>query len=361
LRSKVQYYLPRPYRLQLRHRQWEFLNEYSLLLRGIGARLPPTWLSRKIRVRLASLIGILRHRFFGFRVKFPKYVQGSSVDDWMHGFNSNNPHWIRAYNDLKEHLAELFRNSYAELSSQELDDLGVARERRNLRFAANRLVILGIGAVSVDIFRVLTEQPWLLATRPILQALVQDGFVDEVLELAMKWHAREFPKPATSTTCVSAPLMSSSFLCSVACRALGFAAPNDNIVQFLWKILENSNSTTIERISASESILRLRAARPENAEGLLTLIQASIGEPFFVKNLVLLYANAGSENWAETLRSLVHAGQHWIIADAVQYGLNSQADILLQFEPEIIQKYYARHYPDVPLELVIDDYQSVEF
>jgi SAM-dependent methyltransferase len=352
------YYLPSGYRIALRDSRDQFLSEYAAALSQIEVFAPAPFLNRKIRIRLSSTQRI-RHRRYGFRVRFPRYRTGIDQTSWKQDFLALNPAWGALRDFLIKQLADLFRSAASQLLNERLDEFQVASERRNLRFAAYRLAVLGVSPILPELVAILRDKPWLLAPRAVLKALVDAGQVATVFDLAKGWHAGELPTVVPRPADGMQTLECNTYLCAAACKALGYGGQQMEIADFLWDVVQNEASKIYERMAASEALLRVGVSLNDRCGDLLTLSENFNTEPYFVKNLVLLLASANCPDVAQKITDIARRSGSMIVWDAVQYALGGSGNILGQAEPKVVERYYARKYPDVPIEFVLDDYPSL--
>ena len=126
--------------------------------------------------------------------------------------------------------------------------------------------MFGIGPVSDLVIILLSEKPGMLSPKIMLKALVDDNCIDIVFDLAKKWKERFMPLDKDGR-----PLGSSAVLCASACWALGFFEYREDILNFLYSILEADKCTIAEKLMASEALLKIGHLSPEMNRMLIDL------------------------------------------------------------------------------------------
>lgn len=357
------YYVPREYRRALSNAGDAFLTNYEVLLRELGINLPSSWLSRKMRSRLSSIRSILNNLRWGQRMRFPPLPAGmrpAERREWARQFIRDNPVWDANRENLITALVQLFADSLEAHDGSSTHELGQASARRSLRFAVNRLAVLGIRPIADSVESILRDRPWLISARSLLKALIVADQQEAVLRLARRWRSNRAGESDTHQRRALSVLRSHYYLSAAACWALGHARHNRrDIVQFLWGVLKSPTSDTIERLAASEALIRLDAPTSGREGDLRVLATRHRDSPYLLKNMVLLLGSTHRGRQSNLMRSIIRAhGQHHIVVDAAQFAAAGRGNILRTPEPEIIQGFYARRYPTLPME-IIEDYRSV--
>lgn len=347
------YIIPRSYRSVYRADSHIFAHIYHLLLRRVGIYLTDHWLKRKLYQKI-SLPDIVNHWRYGLRVNFPIFPTEGDValDLWAEEFMLKNLPWANFRKGLVDDLVTLFNENLSVLDSSSSDELSRTAATRAIRFATNRLSVLGLDPIVDSITDILCTRPWLISNHTMLKALVLAGYSDRVIEMANTWHQRGFQGTSLSNLPSGQLLLASRFyLCAVACKALGFGKADDMTISFLWAVLSNKESTEIERISASEGLLRLGAWNIDWRETIKEVLEDAIDQPYLQKNLILMLASSRDLDSISTIREISLKSHNFVVRDAAQFVLTQTDSIFSQQEPDVLRNYYARKYPLLPVEL----------
>lgn len=339
------YFLPREYRSAWKTDRDRFLQFYSDLLRGLGIYLPPYWLNRQIKTRstLDHRIAHYLKGLLGMRVRFPPLLL--SQDKWVSQFLDMNTDWVNCRDQTIIELVNFFHVSYEKYISPRSDDITKHKARGAVRFAVYRLSGLGANPIANDLEEILAEMPELLITSITLKALMNAGCVETVLGLGKRWQECELPEGIDGMV-----MGCGKFLCAMASWALGYSEPNEAILAFLYKVLFSPESDIIEKLMASEALIRLNVPTDEHLEEIQLLMQNNQSSPYLIKNLILLVALA-HQPFQELVPTLQFDSTEPIIRDALQFAMVDGRNILSLPEPRELERYYAKWYPDLPSDL----------
>jgi hypothetical protein len=175
-----------------------------------------------------------------------------SIRQWGYEFQHLNSEWKGKKDRLTTKLINLFRESLKEI--EEIEEIKKApSERKNIRrqrrlktyirFAVNKLLILGLTEIVRDVVEILCEKPWVLREPlQILQSLAIQGYLVELIEVIAYYQNRSHKM--------------SEYIRAVSLRALRFLP---TINEYAWeKVVEYSiNGTLVERLMATETWLCL--------------------------------------------------------------------------------------------------------
>jgi hypothetical protein len=356
---RVLYWIPPFYWKELAYHPSNFLCVYSELLESIGIYLEPNWLHRKIIQNRRYLNGLF-YSIFSSNKKYPPYPTNINTDvktQWCHEFLSLNPVWIVDKSELIADLVTLFNENYYRYCDKNADDNVLSLARKALRFSSNRLSVLGVAPISKELHDLFKCKPWVLSKKT-LKALVQCGQEDIVENLGCEWHLRNLPI-GHDISGNTVNLLSGPLLCASACWALGFSNKPVLVSNFLKQVLFSTNSDDIERISASEALLRLHIQCAENYDDIARLANCTSSSPYLQKNLILMLAASGVTEWTSLVDTIIHTTKHQIVIDVAQYALVHGGSIFDVTEPAVIRHYYARYYSDIQVDSFIDDYGSL--
>jgi hypothetical protein len=182
----------------------------------------------------------------------PSEGRQMSSGEWAYDFQQLNSEWIGEKDRLRTKFINLFRESLKEI--EEIEEIKKApselkniRRQRTLktyiRFAVNKLLILGFTEIVRDVVEILCEKPWVLREPlQILESLAIQGYLVELIEVIAYYQNRSHKM--------------SEYIRSVSLRAIRFLP---TINEYAWeKVVEYSiNGTLVERLMATETWLCL--------------------------------------------------------------------------------------------------------
>ena len=187
---------------------WTHVANYRSCLIELGIFIPQAWLSRKLLPEISN------EDVSQQNISFPTLPFSISViatRQWAKKFRTMNPEWIQKLSQYKSTLIEIFVENLAMVgsASEDADNPAIAEAGRRMRFTANRLGILGLDSIHVDLTEFLCKKPWLIRYQQLLlENLAVQGYSDDV------WRIVDFHQNAAS------PM--SSYMSAIAIRALRF-------------------------------------------------------------------------------------------------------------------------------------------
>lgn len=320
--------LDRRHRAEFDREQWAFAHKYQGLLSEQGVYLTAEWLCRKLEeygrpLRRAKSV---RRRW---RLSWPPVSLLSSASGrlaWAEKFRKRNVGWLAERQRIQARLTEMLIRAERTARSGRLTDEQLIRCRRELRFAVYRLSVLGLGGAASTVVSLLTSRPWLIPVSIACSALARIGDEQALLEV---------------TQCSD-----SSFVRAAALKALSGVA-SDQGISVLATVLE-SEADTIEKLMASEALLRRNRWRGIEPDRVLGWINRESESPYVQKNLVLMVAECYPSKVDELSLHLQRIGLHPVVDRALHYALTKMPgeSILRTPEPPILQqKYRATYYP----------------
>ena len=181
----------------------------------------------------------------------PSDEREMSIREWDYAFQQLNYEWRGEKDRLRTKLINLFCESLKEIEEiQKIpSDRNNIRRQRTLktyiRFAVNKLLILGFTEIVKDIVEMLCEKPWVFREPlQIVESLAIQGYLIELMEIIAYYQNR------------SHKMSESEYIRAVSLRAIRFLP---TINEYAWeKVVEYSiNGTLVERLMATETWLCL--------------------------------------------------------------------------------------------------------
>ncbi|MEG3987965.1 reverse transcriptase domain-containing protein [Microcoleus sp. S28C3] len=179
----------------------------------------------------------------------PSEGRQMSSGEWAYDFQQLNYEWIGEKDRLKTKLISLFRESLKEIEEipkAPNDPKNIRRQRTlktYIRFAVNKLLILGFTEIVRDVVEILCEKPWVLREPlQILESLAIQGYLGQLIEVIAYYQNSSHKM--------------SEYIRAVSLRAIRFSP---TINEDAWeKVVEYSiNGTLVERLMATETWLCL--------------------------------------------------------------------------------------------------------
>ena len=172
-----------------------------------------------------------------------------SIREWDYAFQKLNYEWRGEKDRLRTKLINLFCESLKEI--EEIQKIPSAREniRRQktlktyIRFAVNKLLILGFTEIVRELVEILCEKPWVFREPlQIVESLAIQGYLVELMEVIAYYQNRS--------------IKMSEYIRAISLRAIRFLP---TINEYAWeKVVEYSiNGTLVERLMATETWLCL--------------------------------------------------------------------------------------------------------
>ena len=305
---------------------WGFVSTYRRLLRLVSIHVSISWLRRKLEQHSSGLRWLLASK-----LRFPAFPSSPDTeDDWSREFLALNADWKKQIERLRHDLADLCQASIDTLSkSASTEDTERDKARRRLRFAANRLCVLGLDEVADLLAVEIAQRPWNVQVRLLCQGLADCDRSDLLLQIL--------------------DTSDSAFARAWAVRALAeiHPIPPAEGIERMWAMLLHDSSTTYEKLKASEALLFADRWETADFSGCEQLIEHET-DPYLLKNYALIISQAFGEAAENLLRWLQENCSALIVVDAVQYALQSfNRSPVHHNEPDVLLSYYSGDYPIV--------------
>jgi hypothetical protein len=138
----------------------------------------------------------------------------------------------------------------------------------------------------------------------------------------------------------------SSYVRAMALKALGTIRTASSL-SILALILDNDNVDMIEKLMASEALLDSNFWHNIQYSRIMSWINQLGDEPYVLKNIILILAQAYPDKLGEYLLSVQGNNLHPIVNRVIHYAKNKSPteNLIRRTEPEIIRKYRAKSYP----------------
>ena len=166
--------------------QWWFQIElYSKLLQSVGVFVAPTFVSRQIAKYLYNTRRRNKDIKQSLELTIPAFTHNGQEMDaklWQQLFTQSNSRWVQRIVQLRNDLVSLFCESWEFLQiTKDIEASHAKQIQTRMKFAINRLSVLGFGASLESIIQVLTNSPWIIreVLHPI-ESLARQGFISEV-------------------------------------------------------------------------------------------------------------------------------------------------------------------------------------
>lgn len=172
-----------------------------------------------------------------------------SIEEWADDFHKLNYEWMGEKDRLRTKLINIFRESLKEREEIQKtpSDREKSRRQRTLktyiRFAVNKLLILGFTEIVRELVEILCEKPWVFREPlQIVESLAIQGYLVELMEVIAYYQNRS--------------IQMSEYIRAISLRAIRFLP---TINEYAWeKVVEYSiNGTLVERLMATETWLCL--------------------------------------------------------------------------------------------------------
>ncbi|MBW4495672.1 MAG: RNA-directed DNA polymerase [Oscillatoria princeps RMCB-10] len=173
-------------------RWWYFLDCYRQCLQRLSIYVTETHLSRRIyKYLFKSRKKIQQEQELQLRLPelptdetFPD-TDDTLLDTWRLSFERSNPDWIKDRDKIRSELINLFRESRKDFKQLDESNLNRERSERRIRFAVNRLCMLGLAEIRQELLEILCDYPWILRTSILysVESLARQGYRDEIMRL----------------------------------------------------------------------------------------------------------------------------------------------------------------------------------
>jgi SAM-dependent methyltransferase len=322
---------------------WYLVKRFKSCLNSIQIYVDAPSLSRKIyrylfdpRKRQKDL---QEQQELVFIKKYNYHFNDYILLEWGDCFERENWYWIHEKQELIHRLIRLFKESLIELKllqySQNIDQRQAnIRKRtliRHIRFAINRLYLLGLQHVKKEIVDILCDTPWIFREPlQVIENLARQGGEHEVIEIL------GFYQDKTTSW--------SEYIRAVTLRGIRFV-PAMN--EYVWeKMVEYSTGgTTIECLMATETWLHLsHVAHQFTTDNHINAVyQALESDPPPVKRLIKNYILILGMYDKEINMEVLGEDSDYMLDEAFNVALEgSDSDLFEYEEPKIIRdKYYS--------------------
>jgi hypothetical protein len=203
----------------------------------------------------------------------PPTTSLTAILDWADYFEEANRHWVLERKGLYAQLTQVCRKNWKELKA--LEGANPVTERRvqaRIRFATNKLAVLGYSGVSDVLFEILGENPSTVREPlHLIAELARQGFADEIVKLLSHYETSDKPM--------------SDYMRAAILRALRFLP---RFEQNLWEILFEYaiSGSDVERLMATESWLFLsRILTPVDQERYMEIFKEILCNPSLTSRL----------------------------------------------------------------------------
>lgn len=269
----------------------------------------------------------------------PSDAREMSIREWDYAFQQLNYEWRGEKDRLRTKLINLFCESLKEIEEiQKIpSDRNNIRRQRTLktyiRFAVNKLLILGFTEIVKDIVEMLCEKPWVFREPlQIVESLAIQGYLIELMEIIAYYQNRSHKM--------------SEYIRAVSLRAIRFLP---TINEYAWeKVVEYSiNGTLVERLMATETWLCL--AYNNLCDGLVqdshieAVSIALHSEPLPTARLKKNYLLILGLYQRDAISDESVDDNDYMLCEAYKMALEGSIDDLFEdYEPKIIRdKYYS--------------------
>ncbi|MDJ0516267.1 MAG: hypothetical protein QNJ74_08385 [Trichodesmium sp. MO_231.B1] len=320
---------------------WYLIKIYQKCLRSIQIYIDAPELSRRIDKYLRSETKRQKELKEKPELKLPILVDDindEEIQNWAIVFPNCNSDWIEKKNILREELIKLFLDSSIKLSnlSKQPDNTEkISRTKKlksSIRFAFNKLSLLGLEEIKEKTVDILCEQPWIFSNLlQVLENLSKQGYAKKSIFPVIAYYENN-------------SLKISEYIRAVALRAVRFSA---QINEYIWeKIVEYSvgGASIVEKLMATESWLYLGhlSARYVEDSHKKSISDALRNEQNnrLKKNYILILAMYDNQAMIEEIDSSDYMLK--TAYDIALEGSESVQELLSNEEPKIIrEKYYS--------------------
>ncbi|MBW4598511.1 MAG: RNA-directed DNA polymerase [Calothrix sp. FI2-JRJ7] len=326
---------------------WNLISLYQQCLYSINIHVTETYLSRKIYQYLFWQNKRENHELT--LPSFPNSDNYSVISNWARHFEELEKTWLNNKNSLKEEIVNLFTQSLlmlknfsevikktdSTINTQVKRKLIVERRRleTRIRFAINKLIILGLDEVWQEIVNLICSD--LFVIRDLLDvviSLARQGYTNAINQL------KQCYQNSSNKT--------SEYLRAVILEALRFL-PSLNIQD--WELIfeaATEGTSDIERLKATETWLYLGDVAKQfvQAKHIQAVVNALNGEPQpFIrlkKNYILILGMHAPDEFTNVSISPKELDDY-LIASALNLAQNGKvSELFKDSEPSIIRQYY---------------------
>jgi hypothetical protein len=269
----------------------------------------------------------------------PRLQTTSFAKEWATQLRSKNPAWWEQVEILKQGIETLFFTNYEFLTSivEGTSQIDTIKAGRRLRFAANRIGVLGFISIHKQITELLCDQPWILKYPSyLLEGLGRQGFSEDIWKI-FNFHINQSREMSV-------------YMSAVTLRALRFV-PRLEVED--WHRLMDYMFTgeEITRLMATETWLMLSsplmsAPYPEEVLKNVREILADSNPPSrrLLKNYLLILGKLDQRALKNSCSEKFAADP--LLKQAYDLALSgNNTNVLLSAEPDVIRrKYYSKKY-----------------
>ncbi len=265
-------------------------------------------------------------------------INNEEIHNWAIIFQNLNSGWIEKKNLLREELIKLFVDSWRELVNllkQPNSREKISKTKKlksSIRFAFNKLSLLGLEEIKEKTVDILCEQPWIFSNLlQVLENLSKQGYKNSVVEVIASY---EYNQSEIS-----------EYIRAVALRAVRFSA---QINKYIWeKIVKYSigGASTVEKLMATESWFYLGHLSYQYVkDSQIKLISDALRNEQnnrLKKNYILILAMYNNQVMIE---ESIDSSDYMLKAayDIALEGSDSVQDLLSNEDPKVIrEKYYS--------------------
>ncbi|MBN1221376.1 MAG: hypothetical protein JXM69_20805 [Anaerolineae bacterium] len=171
---------------------WYRIKQYCKSLHLFGIYAPPSFVSRRIFTYLFNESRRSKDIKQVSELTVPDFPNKDTVEElqiWAQTFAKQNVNWVIAKNKLYTQIADLLCNCWNELkSTNKISPHYTRKLETRIRFAVNKLSLLGFTQASNLIVEILLEHPWLIREpSQTIEILAQQNFSAEILILFDKY------------------------------------------------------------------------------------------------------------------------------------------------------------------------------
>jgi hypothetical protein len=315
---------------------WCLIERYRQCLRSINIYVTEPDLSRKISKYLFNSKRRKKDLNRKEELNFPPLPNDdnfTAIADWAISFSASESQWIDEKKYLREQLIKLFHMNWIELNKSE-EKISITHEKelqRRIRFAVNKLSLLGLAEIREEIVEILCEKPFVLREPlHILESLARQGCATTIKRIR-EYHRNSQPEM-------------SEYMRAVSLQAMRFL-PNINKQD--WELLVESATvvdSVIEKLKATETWLYLgdvakRFTQPQHISAVVKALQSE-SLPRLKKNYILIL---GLHDPTAIPDNIDTNGNDYLLRDALDLALEENpSDLFEEYEPPVIrQNYYS--------------------
>ncbi|NEP77243.1 MAG: RNA-directed DNA polymerase [Okeania sp. SIO3B3] len=323
---------------------WYLIKKYQKCLRSIHIYIDAPELSRKIYKYLWDERKRQKELKERQELNLPILsddINNKEIQHWARIFQHHNYDWIERKKLLREELIKLFIDSWKEFSNLLAESNSrekISRTKKlksSIRFAFNKLSLLGLEEIKEKTVDLLCEQPWIFSNLlQVLENLSKQGYTNGSIVEVIAYYQNN-------------SLQISEYIRAVALRAVRFSF---QINKYVWeKIVGYSvgGASTVEKLMATESWLYLGHISDKYVQDsdINAISNALHSEPLptnrLKKNYILILAMYGNQ---AIIEESIDSNDYMLRAarDIALEGSESVYELLSNEEPKVIrEKYYS--------------------